>query len=87
MSSAIEVIKNIKCLDTGQAIITRVEQDALDEAIVALKQKENDRKQGALEELERLYKSISVFHVEDCIELKLIEKRIKELEGEGVEKK
>jgi len=37
MSSAIEVIKNIKCLDTGQAIITRVEQDALDEGIVKIK--------------------------------------------------
>lgn len=45
-----------------------------------------ERKQGALEELKRLYKSISVFHAENSVELKLIENRIKELEKEGVEK-
>jgi len=44
------------------------------------------KKQGALKELKRVYESISVFHAKDCIDLKLIEKRIKELEGEGVEK-
>lgn len=46
----------------------------------------NDRKQGALEELKRLYKSFSIFHAENCAELKLIEKRIKELEEGEVKK-
>jgi hypothetical protein len=43
---------------------------------------EKGRKLGAVEELKRLHKSFSIFHAEGCVELKLIEKRIKELKGE-----
>ena len=35
---------------------------------------------GALKELKKLYKSISVFHSENSLDLQLIEKHIKELE-------
>jgi hypothetical protein len=39
-------------------------------------------RRGRIEELKRLHKSFSIFHAEGCVELKLIEKRIKELKGE-----
>lgn len=91
--SAIEVLKEMLEYDIEESLIRtqragkEIERElkpeiinALSEAIVALKQKEDDRKKGALEELKRIEEAWH--HIGSKGVCNYIEKRIKELSGE-----
>ena len=92
MSSAVEVLKEMRSLfnESNSWEVTQERDNALYQALLALEQKEDDRKQGALEELKKIQRmnhrdwktgNTTLANQYSKI-MNKIDKRIKELSGE-----